>query len=237
MNEELQTLVAEGRIAEALARVRLAGEGPREALEALERIRLSLRMRDAEGARAAAEAGRQALAELIDVEELERALADLAEERFEDWLAHPVVGAEAWVQKGLLDVAEGRLADARDAFAEAARRDRQHWRALTNLGNAELELGNLDAAEAAYAEAVKANENYPEVYQGMAALEKRRGRIDRMVRLLKKAQKMRLRPREEQVPGAVLPPRRARAGALFSWRNRWWIWIALILLAYWWTRR
>ena len=237
MNEELQTLVAEGRIAEALARVRLSGEGPREALEALERIRLALRMRDVEGARAAAAAAREALAELIDVEELERALADLAEERFEAWLAHPVVGAEAWVQKGLLDVAEGRLEAARDAFAEAARRDRQHWRAWTNLGNAELELGNHDAAEAAYAEAVKANENYPEVYQGMAALEKRRGRIDRMVRLLKKAQKMRLRPREEQVPAAVLPARRPRAGALFSWRNRWLFWIALILLAYWWVNR
>jgi len=237
VNEELQTLVAEGRIAEALARVRLSGEGPREALEALERIRLALRMRDVEGARAAAAAAREALAELVDVEELERALADLAEERFEAWLAHPVVGAEAWVQKGLLDVAEGRLEAARDAFTEAARRDRQHWRAWTNLGNAELELGNHDAAEAAYAEAVKANENYPEVYQGMAALEKRRGRIDRMVRLLKKAQKMRLRPREEQVPGAVLPTRRPRAGALFSWRNRWLIWIALILLAYWWVNR
>ena len=237
MNEELETLVAEGRIAEALARVRLTGEGPREALEALERVRLALRMRDAEGARAAATAGREAVARLVDAEELDRALADLAEERFEAWLEHPVVGAEAWVQKGLLDVAEGRLEAARDAFAEAARRDRQHWRAWTNLGHAELELGNLEAAEAAYAEAEKANENYPEVYQGQAALEKRRGRIDRMVRLLKKAQRMRLRPREEQLPGTVLPPRRPRLGSLFSWRNRWWIWIALILLAYWWTRR
>lgn len=237
MNEELHTLVAEGRIAEALARARLSGEGPREALEALERIRLALRMRDAAQALAEARAAHDPIAELLDADELERALADLAEERFEDWLAHPVVGAEAWVQKGLLDVAEGRLEDARDAFAEAARRDRQHWRAWTNLGNAELELGNQGAAEAAYAEAVKANENYPEVYQGMAALEKRRGRIDRMVRLLKKAQKMRLRPREEQVPGAVLPARRPRAGALFSWRNRWLIWIALILLAYWWVNR
>ncbi|HHO57673.1 MAG TPA: hypothetical protein ENJ85_00710, partial [Oceanithermus profundus] len=100
MNEELETLVAEGRIAEALARVRLTGEGPREALEALERVRLALRMRDAEGARAAAAAGREAIARLVDVEELDRALADLAEERFEAWLEHPVVGAEAWVQKG-----------------------------------------------------------------------------------------------------------------------------------------
>jgi len=235
VNEEVQKLVAEGRFAEALARVRLAGEGPREALEALERIRLALRMRDAEGAQAAAV--REVLAELVDARELERALADLAEERFEAWLAHPVVGAEAWVQKGLLDVAEGRLEAARDAFAEAARRDRQHWRALTNLGNAELELGNLDAAEAAYAKAEKANENYPEVYQGMAALEKRRGRIDRMVRWLKKAQKLRLRPREEQLPGAVLPPRRSAAGRLFDPRYRWIVWIGLILLAYWWVNR
>lgn len=237
MSDEIRTLVAEGRIAEALARVRLGGEGPREALEALERIRLALRMRDARRALAEAEAERAQLAQLLDADELERALADLAEERFEAWLEHPVVGAEAWVQKGLLDVAEGRLEDARDAFAEAVRRDRQHWRAWTNLGNAELELGNLDAAEQAYAEAEKANENYPEVYQGRAALEKRRGHIDRMVRELKRAQKLRLRPREEQLPGAVLPARRPRLGSLFSWRNRWILWILLILLAYWWTRR
>jgi len=237
VNEDLQQLISEGRIAEALARVRLAGEGPRAGLEALEQVRLSLRMRDARGALAAAGSDREAIGDLVDAGELERALQDLAAERFEDWLEHPVAGAEAWLQKGLLDVAEGKLQDARDAFAEAARRDRHHWRAWTNLGNAELELGNLEAAEAAYAEAEKVNENYPEVYQGRAALEKRRGRIDRMVPLLKKAQKLRLRPREQQLPGAVLPPRRSGAGALFSFKNRWWIWIALILLAYWWTRR
>ncbi|HGY08609.1 MAG TPA: tetratricopeptide repeat protein [Oceanithermus profundus] len=237
MNDELSTLIREGRIAEALARVRLTGEGPREALETLERVRLLLRMRRGDEALQTAKARREQIAELFDAAELERALADLASERFEAWLEHPVVGAEAWVQKGLLDVAEGRLEEARDAFAEAARRDRQHWRAWTNLGHAELELGNLEAAEAAYAAAEKVNENYPEVYQGQAALAKRRGRIDRMVRLLKKAQRMRLRPREEQVPGAVLPPRRARLGSLFSWRNRWWVWIALLLLAYWWVNR
>ena len=237
MNDELSALIREGRTAEALARVRLGEPGPREALEALETIRLSLRMRRWDEALQTAKAQRARLAELLDAAELEQALADLAEERFEAWLEHPVVGAEAWVQKGLLDVAEGRLEEARKAFAEAARRDPRHWRTWTNLGNAELELGNLDAAEAAYAEAEKANEHYPEVYQGQAALAKRRGRIDRMVRLLKKAQRMRMRPREEQVPGAVLPPRRPGPGSLFSWRNRWWLWIALILLAYWWTRR
>ncbi len=237
MSETWKEQLAQGRVEEALALVKLSGEGPRAALEVLADVRLRLRMRRPAEALELVRAHADKLAELVDVERLERALADLEEERFEDWLEDPLVGAEAWVLRGLLDVAEGRLEEGRDAFAEAARRDPRHWRAWTNLGNAELELGNLDAAERAYEEAKKRNENYPEVYQGMAALAKRRGQIDRMVRMLKLAQKKRMAPRDEQLPGAVLPPRRPGLGQLLGGRYRWVFWIALILLAYWWTQR
>ncbi|WP_457630902.1 tetratricopeptide repeat protein [Oceanithermus sp.] len=237
MNEELQELIETGRVEEALARVRLTGSGPRAGLEALADIRNWLRARLYQKALEELAGHRQAVAEVVDADELERALSEIAEERFEDWLEDPLVGAEAWLQKGLLAVAEGDLRGGRDCFAEATRRDPRHWRAWTNLGNAELELGNLEAAEKAYEEARKRNENYPEVYQGIAALAKRRGQIDRMVKNLKLAQKKRLTPRDEQLPGAVLPPRRPGLRSLLDTRVRWALWIVLILLAYWWTHR
>ena len=235
MDDDLKQLLAAGRVEEALARVQLTGAGPRAALEVLAEIRLLLRARLYDKALELAREKKQVLADVTDPGELERALADLAAERFEPWLEDPIVGAEAWLQKGLLTVAEGDLKGGRAAFAEATRRDRAHWRAWTNLGNAELELGNLEEAEKAYAEAKKRNENYPEVYQGLAALAKKQGKIDQMVKNLKLAQKKRMIPRDEQLPGAVMPVRRAGLGGLFSWRNRWIIWIALILLAYWWV--
>jgi len=237
VNDEVKELIAAGKVEEALTRVRLAGEGPRAGLQTLADVRNWLRARLYDKAREELAAHRDAVAEVTDVELLERALADIAEEKFEDWLEDPLVGAEAWLQKGLLAVAEGDLKAGRDCFAEATHRDPRHWRAWTNLGNAELELGNLEAAETAYEEAKKRNENYPEVYQGIAALAKRRGQIDKMVKNLKLAQKKRLTPRDEQLPGAVLPPRRPGVRTLFSWRNRWIIWIVLILFAYWWMHR
>ena len=235
MNDEVKELVMDGRVEEALARVKLAGSGPRAGLETLADARNWLRARLYKKALEEVAGHREAVAEVADAKKLEQALADIAAERFEDWLEDPLVGAEAWLQKGLLSVAEGDLEGGRDCFAEAARRDPRHWRAWTNLGNAELELGNLEAAEKAYEEAKKRNENYPEVYQGVAALAKRRGQIDKMVKNLKLAQKKRLTPRDEQLPGAVLPPRRPRLGGLL--RSRWVIWIALILFAYWWMQR
>jgi len=235
--EDLNELVNDGKIEEALARARLSNDAARGGLETLAEVRTWLRARLYRNAQEVLDAHAEAVSGVLDAEELRRALTDLAEERFEGWLEHPAVGAEAWVQKGLLDVAEGRLQDGRDAFAEAARRDPRHWRAWTNLGNAELELGDLEAAERAYEEAKKRNENYPEVYQGMAALAKRRGQIDRMVRMLKLAQKKRMAPRDEQLPGAVLPPRKPGLSRMLGGRYRWIFWIALILLAYWWTRR
>jgi len=237
VNDETKELIAAGKVEEALARVRLSGEGPRAGLEALAEVRNWLRARLYKKAQEELADHRDAVAEITDAQALERALGDIAEEKFEDWLEDPLVGAEAWLQKGLLSVAEGDLKGGRDCFAEATRRDGRHWRAWTNLGNAELELGNLEAAEAAYEEAKKRNENYPEVYQGIAALAKRRGQIDKMVKNLKLAQKKRLAPRDEQLPGTVLPARRPRLKSLLSTRNRWIIWIALILIAYWWTHR
>ncbi|WP_457637516.1 tetratricopeptide repeat protein [Oceanithermus sp.] len=235
MGDDLKELLEQGRVEEALARVQLSGEGPRAALELLAEIRLWLRARQYRKALELARDKKDLLQEVTDAERLEEALAEIAEEKFENWLRDPLVGAEAWLQKGLLAVAQGDLKEGRDCFAEATRRDPRHWRAWTNLGNAELELGNLEAAEKAYEEAKKRNENYPEVYQGIAALAKRRGQIDRMVKNLKLAQKKRLTPRDEQIPGTVLPPRRPALKSLFSWRNRWIIWIALIILAYWWV--
>jgi len=237
VDEELNELIKSGKVEEALTRVRLSGKGPRAGLEALVDIRNWLRARLYKKAQEELAAHREAVAEVTDVENLEKALADIGEERFEGWLEDPLVGAEAWLQKGLLAVAEGDLEGGRDCFAEATRRDGRHWRAWTNLGNAELELGNLDAAEKAYEEAKKRNENYPEVYQGIAALAKRRGNIDRMVKNLKIAQKKRLTPRDEQLPGAVLPARRPGIKSLFSIRYRWILWIVLIAFAYWWVNR
>jgi len=237
LSKDWREALAAGRVEEALALASLSGEGPRQALEALEGVLLSVRLRRYQDALQTLEKRAALLQQVVDVAALRKDLEQLQQERFEDLLEHPLLSAEAWLQKGILAVAQGDLREARDDFAEAARRDPRHWRAWTNLGNAELELGNLEAAEAAYQEAAKRNENYPEAFQGMAALAKRRGDIGRMVALLKKAQKLRMRPREEQLPGAVLPAKKPAFGGFFGWRNRWLIWIALIILAYWFMHR
>ncbi len=157
--------------------------------------------------------------------ELERFLADLKAERFDPWLsAGPAfVRAEAWVRKGAALAEAGEKEAAREAFEKALRLDPQHPRAIVNLGNLALEAGRVEEAIERYQEALKLDPELADAHHNLAAAYKKKGDLDRMVRHLKRAQRLTMYPPQES---------RGRRGGVAPIYTRFWFWFLLAALAY-----
>jgi len=157
--------------------------------------------------------------------ELERFLADLKEERFDPWLsAGPAfVRAEAWVRKGALLAEAGEREAAREAFERALALDPQHPRAIVNLGNLELEAGRVEEAIERYRAALEIDPELADAHHNLAAAYRRKGDLDRMVRHLKRAQRLAMYPPQES---------RGRRGGAAPFYTRFWFWFLLAALVY-----
>lgn len=108
-------------------------------------------------------------------------------------LLHPLTRAEAENQLGVLQaVLENRDA-ARSHFQAALAADPRHYRAMTNLGNLELEAGHLQEAESRYREVIRLNPDYSVVYNNLAAVMRKQGKRSESVGYLKKAQSLSVR--------------------------------------------
>ncbi len=217
--EPIERLLEAGRIEAAYARALAEGDPRAPAIARLLEVKKALYRRDFEEAKRLA-AGLEAL-----VPGLEGALSDLALGRYAPWLeAGPrFARAEAWVQKGVEAAIQGDRAAAERAFEAALGLDPEHPRAYVNRGNLKLEAGQVEAAIADYQTALKLDPDLADAHHNLAAAYKKKGDLDKMVRHLKKAQRLRLYPPRAGAPGrAGRPPVYAR----------FWFWLLLALLAY-----
>ncbi len=219
MADPVQEAIQRGQLEAAYARALAAGDPRAPLILRLADLRKALYRRDLEEARRLAEG-------LVDlVPGLGEALEDLAAGRYQAWLERgpAFVQAEAWVQKGVEAALAGARESAREAFLKALERDPDHPRARVNLGNLKLEAGEVEAAIADYQAALAIDPDLADAHHNLAAAYKRKGDIDRMVRHLKRAQRLRLYPPRAGAPGrGGRPPVYARL----------WFWLLLALAAY-----
>jgi tetratricopeptide (TPR) repeat protein len=106
---------------------------------------------------------------------------------------HPMTRAEAQNQLGVLEAVLEHKDEARTHFQAALAADPKHFRAMTNLGNLELEAGRLVEAEARYREVIRLNPDYSVVYNNLAAVMRKLGKRSESVAFLKKAQSLSVR--------------------------------------------
>ena len=160
-----------------------------------------------------------------DDEVLKRFLADLKEERLEPWLEEGprFLRAEAWVKRGARLAEEGDLEGAKKALLRARELYPRHPRALVNLGNLELEAGRTDEAIALYQEALKIDPELADAHHNLAVAYKKKGDIDRMVRHLKRSQRLYLYPPKESL---------GRRGGTPPIYTRFWFWLLVGAAAY-----
>jgi tetratricopeptide (TPR) repeat protein len=104
-------------------------------------------------------------------------------------LAHPLALADAHNSLGKLAV-NSDLAKSEDHFKRALEADPKHHRALTNLGNIELERGEIAQAIERYREAIKLAPDYATAHNNLAAALRRTGKLSESVAALKRAQRL-----------------------------------------------
>jgi tetratricopeptide (TPR) repeat protein len=90
-------------------------------------------------------------------------------------LAHPLALADAHNSLGKLAV-NTDLAKSEEHFKLALEADPKHHRALTNLGNIELERGQIAQAIERYREAIKLSPDYATAHNNLAAALRRTGK-------------------------------------------------------------
>ena len=233
---EVDELIKLGRYEEARARI-LAGEGGHaEALAVLLELRDWLYLKEYERARRVLEQDGELIEDYLDTGRAKaaiRAFESEDESQIAAYLQDPHLGAEAWATLGLIQVMRGKREEARRAFEAALKADPRHFRAKTNLANLVLEAGQTDEAIRLYQEVLKLNPEYALAHHNLGAAYRKRGQIDKAVYHIKQGQRLQMRPPvrppRAPVPGASLPlpERKPLLG------RRWWLWLLVIVLAYW----
>jgi tetratricopeptide (TPR) repeat protein len=122
-------------------------------------------------------------------------------------LAHPLVLADAHNSLGKLAV-NTDLAKSEEHFKRALEADPKHHRALTNLGNIELERGEIAQAIERYREAIKLSPDYATAHNNLAAALRRSGKLSESVAALKRAQRLTVK----QVSTSSQGPRTVTSG-------------------------
>jgi tetratricopeptide (TPR) repeat protein len=145
-------------------------------------------------------------------------------------VSHILTKAEAENQLGVLAaIIENREA-ARGHFQAALSHDPRHYRAMTNLGNLELEAGHFLEAETRYREVIRLNPDYSVVYNNLAAAMKKQGKRNEAVTLLKKAQSLSVRELRGDTKGMAVGRQKNPIGDWFAKPSSRWILAGVILL-------
>jgi tetratricopeptide (TPR) repeat protein len=151
---------------------------------------------------------------------------------------HWLTQAEAENQLGVLEAIIERWDVARGHFQAALSSDPKHHRALTNLGNLELETGHLEAAETRYREVIRINPEYSVVYNNLAAVLRKLGKRGESIEMIKKSQRLAMREVRGQAKGtSVGRPKTGLSGWLAHPNSRWVILVVVIVVVFFLTRR
>jgi tetratricopeptide (TPR) repeat protein len=107
-------------------------------------------------------------------------------------LAHPLTLADAHNSLGKLAVNADSVNSVRAEhhFRLALEADPRYHRALTNLGNIELERGEIRQAIERYRQAIKLEPEYATAHNNLAAALRRDGRLSESVAALKRSQRL-----------------------------------------------
>ncbi len=92
-----------------------------------------------------------------------------------------------WNRRGVCAARAGDPQAARRDFLEALTQNEQSVAALTNLGNLELEAGDLDAAVALYERALRIDDQFASAHHHLGVAYRRMGRLRESVRELRRA--------------------------------------------------
>ena len=183
---------------EALARQRalgLIGQSDPEILTMLEQIvmcRTAIRNGDYAAARKAVHPGWTELesslaASIQAIEWIASGNAAQYEMALES--AHPLALADAHNSLGKLEV-NTDITKSEQHFKLALQADPKHHRAMTNLGNIELERGEIAQAIERYREAIKLSPEYATAHNNLAAALRRTGKLSESVAALKRSQRL-----------------------------------------------
>ncbi|BDP41583.1 hypothetical protein DAETH_15520 [Deinococcus aetherius] len=118
-------------------------------------------------------------------------------ERLAPALAHPLTRAEALNALGVLHALREEPGEARACFEEAQAADPGHYRALTNLGNLDLEAGRAAQAEARYREVLRLNPDFDGAHHNLGVALRRQGRVHESVGSIRRAQRLGVRRSQE----------------------------------------
>ncbi|MBZ9713011.1 tetratricopeptide repeat protein [Deinococcus multiflagellatus] len=250
----VRDLVAAGDWRRAAITARLAGEtaAVQEALGALDGVQDAVRARRYPSARRALGEYRRALDDAegepllaglraqVPPDEVLAALNALEgsqketepaalKERLLGALTLPLTRAEALNMQGVLYAVRGEADDARRVLDEARVADPGHYRALTNLGNLDMEAGRFAQAEAVYREVLRLNPDYDGGHHNLGVALRRQGKVAEGVRSIRRGQRLAMK-RSKDDTDAEMKERFAASPAL---RNlRWGLLAGLGLIVY-----
>ncbi|GGL74805.1 hypothetical protein GCM10010840_11090 [Deinococcus aerolatus] len=248
---DLGEVIRAGEWRRALAVSRVNGAGPdiQEALEAVFRFQETVRARRYPSARRALADYREALAGKADAAELSvlRRVADpdVLATALEALAAHlkepdpeilaaglapalsePLTRAEALNIQGVLMALQEQGAGARTLFEQALEADAGHYRALTNLGNLDIEAGDYAGAEARYREVIRLNPDYDGGHHNLGVALRRQGKMGEAVRSIRRGQRLGMKRSKEDADAEV----KAQFAANPLFKGMRWVLIAVVVL-------
>ncbi|GGK89370.1 tetratricopeptide repeat protein [Deinococcus radiotolerans] len=118
-------------------------------------------------------------------------------------LAQPLTRAEALNAQGVLQAMLGHEAQAREVFSAAREADPGHYRALTNLGNLDMEAGHFAQAEQTYREVIQMAPEYDGGHHNLGVSVRRQGRVAEGVRSIRQAQRLAMKRSREDTQAEV----------------------------------
>lgn len=129
--------------------------------------------------------------------------AQVLAERLAGALAQPLTRAEALNAQGVLHAMLDDEAQARAALDAARAADPGHYRALTNLGNLELEAGRFAEAETIYREVIRLAPEYDGGHHNLGVAVRRQGRVAEGVRHIRQGQRLAMKRSREDTQAEV----------------------------------
>ncbi len=118
-------------------------------------------------------------------------------------LAQPLTRAEALNAQGVLFAMLGEETQARAALDAARAADPGHYRALTNLGNLDLEAGRFAQAETIYRDVIRLAPEYDGGHHNLGVAVRRQGRVAEGVRYIRQGQRLAMKRSRDDTQAEV----------------------------------
>lgn len=112
----------------------------------------------------------------------------------------PLTRAEALNAVGVLHAIHEENVSARQLFEQAAEADAGHYRAISNIGNLEVQAGNFKEAEAAQRRAIALNPDFAGAHHNLGVALRKQGRVNDSVKAIRRGQRLAVRRMREDAP-------------------------------------